>query len=89
MLEKNRKAQLATESTLMLKVCLCISVCLNALDLPMAATPTKSEDDLGVATPDLVLTSRNNEGLAVEGEGFLGQYSPLSHASLEDKLAME
>ena len=59
------------------------------VNLSLAATPSKLEDDLGVATPDLVLTSRNNEGLAVEGEGFLGQYSPLSHASLEDKLAME
>lgn len=57
--------------------------------LSFAATPSKLDDDLGVATPDLVLSSRNNEGLAVEGEGFLGQYSPLSHASLEDKLAME
>jgi hypothetical protein len=46
------------------------------------------DDDLGVATPDLVLTTRN-EALAVEGEGFVGQYTPLSHASLEDKLAME
>ncbi|XP_076466624.1 dynein heavy chain domain-containing protein 1-like isoform X2 [Babylonia areolata] len=57
--------------------------------LPHIATPTKLEDDLGIATPDLVLTSRKNEGLAVEGEGFLGQYNPLSHASLEDKLAMD
>ncbi|KAL8594105.1 hypothetical protein ACOMHN_000817 [Nucella lapillus] len=58
-------------------------------NLPHIAIPSKLDDDLGVATPDLVLTSRNVEGLAVEGEGFLGQYSPLTHASLEDKLAMD
>ncbi|XP_070211333.1 dynein heavy chain domain-containing protein 1-like isoform X3 [Littorina saxatilis] len=57
--------------------------------LPHITTPTKEDDDLGVATPDLVLTSRYNKGLAVEGEGFMGQYAPLSHASLEDKLAMD
>lgn len=55
----------------------------------IADTPTKSEDDLGIATPDLVLPSLSNTRLAIEGEGFLGQYAPLSQASLEDKLTLE
>jgi len=49
---------------------------------------TKEEDDLGVATPDLVM--RNDEGkLVVTGEGFMGQYEPLTKANLEDKLDKE
>ena len=63
-------------------------VFLSILNL-ISEIPSKLDDDLGVATPDLVLTSRNQEGLAVEGEGFLGQYTPLSHANLEDKLTLE
>ena len=53
-----------------------------------AATFTKSEDDLGVATPDLVMKGEGQE-LYVEGEGFMGQYKPLSRASLEEKLEKE
>ena len=52
------------------------------------ATFTKSEDDLGVATPDLVVKGEGQE-LYVEGEGFMGQYKPLSRASLEEKLEKE
>ncbi|XP_025095393.1 dynein heavy chain domain-containing protein 1-like isoform X2 [Pomacea canaliculata] len=62
---------------------------LSVPHLPRADTPTKSEDDLGIATPDLVLPSLSNTRLAIEGEGFLGQYAPLSQASLEDKLTLD
>lgn len=51
------------------------------------ATATKDEDELGVATPDLVI--QGDDPLVVYGEGFMGQYSPLSRANLEEKLEME
>ncbi|XP_069111191.1 dynein heavy chain domain-containing protein 1-like isoform X1 [Argopecten irradians] len=54
-------------------------------DLPRQETVTKEQDLMGVATPDLVV--RADEGrLVVMGEGFMGQYDPLSRANLEDKL---
>ena len=56
--------------------------------MTFTATFTKEEDDLGVATPDLVVQGEGQE-LAVEGEGFMGQYQPLSRASLEEKLDKE
>ena len=49
---------------------------------------TKEEDDIGIATPDLILKDRD-QNLLVEGEGFMGQYKPLSRASLEEKLDKE
>lgn len=52
-------------------------------------TPTKEEDDLGVATPDLVIMHAHNYAFQVEGEGFMGQYLPLSRANLNEKLLME
>ena len=52
------------------------------------ATFTKTEDDLGVATPDLVVRDEGQD-LVVEGEGFMGQYRPLTKASLEEKLEKE
>lgn len=51
-------------------------------------TFTKEEDDLGVATPDLVIRDEGQD-LYVEGEGFMGQYKPLTRASLEEKLEKE
>lgn len=53
----------------------------------VVATATKDEDELGVATPDLVI--QGGDPLVVYGEGFMGQYSPLSRANLEEKLEME
>lgn len=49
---------------------------------------TKEEDDIGIATPDLVIQN-DGQNLVVEGEGFMGQYKPLSRASLEEKLDKE
>ena len=42
---------------------------------------------MGVATPDLVLPGPTN--LEVTGQGFMGQYEPLSKANLEEKLDLE
>ncbi|XP_078321880.1 dynein heavy chain domain-containing protein 1-like isoform X9 [Crassostrea virginica] len=56
-------------------------------DIYRQATATKDEDELGVATPDLVL--QGGDPLVVYGEGFMGQYSPLSRANLEEKLEMD
>ncbi|XP_048242736.1 dynein heavy chain domain-containing protein 1-like [Haliotis rufescens] len=58
-------------------------------NLPKHSIPQKEDDDLGVATPDLVVMKADEGLLMVEGEGFMGQYSPLSRASLEEKLAMD
>ncbi|XP_013418883.1 dynein heavy chain domain-containing protein 1-like [Lingula anatina] len=57
-------------------------------ELNRGKTPTKEEDNLGVATPDLVIKADfpSAEGLVVEGEGFMGQYHPLSKGNLEEKL---
>lgn len=55
--------------------------------LSFVATATKDEDELGIATPDLVI--QGDDPLVVYGEGFMGQYSPLSRANLEEKLKME
>ena len=52
-------------------------------------TPEKRDDDLGVATPPLVIMKAADIVMAVEGKGFVGQYTPLSKASLEQKLALE
>lgn len=52
-------------------------------------TPRKEDDDLGIATPDLVVRHAGSFDLQVEGEGFMGQYSPLSKTSLEEKLLLE
>ncbi|XP_060599368.1 dynein heavy chain domain-containing protein 1-like [Ruditapes philippinarum] len=54
-------------------------------DLPTEDTKTKEEDEIGIATPDLVIKDEGQQ-LIVEGEGFMGQYKPLSRASLEEKL---
>ncbi|XP_062587861.1 dynein heavy chain domain-containing protein 1-like, partial [Saccostrea cucullata] len=56
-------------------------------DIYRHATATKDEDELGVATPDLVV--QGGDRLVVYGEGFMGQYSPLSRANLEEKLEMD
>ncbi|KAL3832089.1 hypothetical protein ACJMK2_023767 [Sinanodonta woodiana] len=57
-------------------------------EFPREATQTKEEDDLGIATPDLVIKD-DGQGLVVEGEGFMGQYQPLKRANLEEKLEMD
>ena len=54
-----------------------------------SATPTKEMDEMGVATPELVISYADESNLLVEGEGFMGQYSPLTKANLDDKLTME
>ncbi|XP_052095798.1 dynein heavy chain domain-containing protein 1-like isoform X11 [Mytilus californianus] len=54
-------------------------------DLPHPDIKSKEEDELGIATPDLVLHDDSTQ-LVVRGEGFMGQYSPLTKASLEEKL---
>ncbi|XP_033761426.1 dynein heavy chain domain-containing protein 1-like [Pecten maximus] len=54
-------------------------------DLPRQGTVTKEQDLMGVATPDLVVRA-DERRLVVMGEGFMGQYDPLSRANLEDKL---
>ncbi|KAH3716385.1 hypothetical protein DPMN_059107 [Dreissena polymorpha] len=51
-------------------------------------THTKDEDEIGIATPDLVIPYKQQD-LVVEGEGFMGQYQPLTRASLEEKLEKE
>uniref|UniRef100_A0A8W8M9M4 AAA+ ATPase domain-containing protein n=1 Tax=Magallana gigas TaxID=29159 RepID=A0A8W8M9M4_MAGGI len=56
-------------------------------DIFRQATATKDEDELGIATPDLVI--QGDDPLVVYGEGFMGQYSPLSRANLEEKLKMD
>ncbi|XP_056008158.1 dynein heavy chain domain-containing protein 1-like [Ostrea edulis] len=53
-------------------------------DIYRQATATKDEDELGVATPDLII--QGGDPLVVYGEGFMGQYSPLTRANLEEKL---
>ncbi|XP_035825634.1 dynein heavy chain domain-containing protein 1 [Aplysia californica] len=58
-------------------------------DLPKQATPSKEEDEMGVATPELVMLHADDGQLVVEGEGFMGQYSPLSKANLEEKLHLD
>ncbi|GFO14607.1 dynein heavy chain domain-containing protein 1-like, partial [Plakobranchus ocellatus] len=58
-------------------------------DLPHQATPTKEMDDIGVATPELVISYVDETNLLVEGEGFMGQYSPLTKANLDEKLNMD
>ncbi|ESP00380.1 hypothetical protein LOTGIDRAFT_173233 [Lottia gigantea] len=57
-------------------------------DLPKQVTPNKLDDELGVATPDLVLKD-GEEILIVEGEGFMGQYEPIIRASLQEKLQLD
>ena len=52
-------------------------------------TPSKSVDDLGVATPDLVLPNPVEEDMVISGQGFVGQYKPLSKGNLEEKLQNE
>ena len=42
---------------------------------------------MGIATPSLVV--QKDDRLVVFGEGFMGQYSPLSKASLVEKLEKE
>jgi len=56
--------------------------------LLVSAHVTREEDEIGIATPDLVI-AHEGQHLVVEGEGFMGQYQPLSRASLEEKLDME
>lgn len=43
---------------------------------------------MGVATPALVIHDSAGS-LKVTGEGFMGQYNPLTRANLEEKLEME
>ncbi|XP_066302844.1 dynein heavy chain domain-containing protein 1-like [Branchiostoma lanceolatum] len=57
--------------------------------LERLAMKTKDEDRLGVATPDLVVGAQTPRGLTIGGQGFMGQYSPLSKGSLETKLATD
>ncbi|XP_035689699.1 dynein heavy chain domain-containing protein 1-like [Branchiostoma floridae] len=57
--------------------------------LERPAMKTKDEDRLGVATPDLIVGAQTPRGLTVGGQGFMGQYSPLSKGSLETKLATD
>ncbi|XP_019630284.1 PREDICTED: dynein heavy chain domain-containing protein 1-like [Branchiostoma belcheri] len=57
--------------------------------LERPAMKTKDEDRMGVATPDLVVGAQTPRGLTVGGQGFMGQYSPLSKGSLETKLATD
>ncbi|KAK2146291.1 hypothetical protein LSH36_618g01031, partial [Paralvinella palmiformis] len=51
--------------------------------------PTKSEDEMGQATPELIITSREEQEIAITGQGFMGQYTPLSHGNLAEKLTLE
>lgn len=53
------------------------------------ATPRKSEDDLGVATPDMILPNPVEEEMVISGHGFVGQYKPLTKGNLEEKLLNE
>nr|XP_006818816.1 PREDICTED: uncharacterized protein LOC100376274 [Saccoglossus kowalevskii] len=53
------------------------------IDSPVEAT--KSEDEIGVATPDLCV--RPETEMLIGGQGFMGQYSPLSKGNLADKLS--
>ena len=59
------------------------------LNISLPVTLTKDEDEMGVMTPELVLMHAGDGQMIVEGEGFMGQYSPLSKANLEEKLVME
>ncbi|XP_038044677.1 dynein heavy chain domain-containing protein 1-like [Patiria miniata] len=47
---------------------------------------TKSTDQLGVATPDLVMKAQFQDDLQVRGHGMMGQYSPLNKNNLMDTL---
>ncbi|XP_022079964.1 dynein heavy chain domain-containing protein 1-like [Acanthaster planci] len=47
---------------------------------------TKSTDQLGVATPDLVMKASLQDDLQVKGRGMMGQYSPLNQNNLIDTL---
>ncbi|XP_070566099.1 dynein heavy chain domain-containing protein 1-like isoform X2 [Ptychodera flava] len=53
--------------------------------LPETVEATKSVDNFGVATPDLCL--RPTTEIMIGGQGFMGQYSPLSKGNLADKLS--
>jgi len=55
----------------------------------VTALPTKSEDEMGQATPELIITSREEQEIAITGQGFMGQYTPLSHGNLAEKLTLE
>nr|XP_039270899.1 dynein heavy chain domain-containing protein 1-like isoform X1 [Styela clava] len=57
-------------------------------DLPSKKMPTKAEDSLGVATPNLVLSPepKTRFGLMVDGEGVMGQFNPLDQSKLRNKL---
>ncbi|KAK6166840.1 hypothetical protein SNE40_023452 [Patella caerulea] len=57
-------------------------------ELPKQVVPSKSDDDMGVATPDLVVKG-GEETLVVSGEGFMGQYEPLVRANLQEKLLLD
>lgn len=56
--------------------------------ISLSEMKTKDDDEIGVATPDLIIKD-DTQLLMVEGEGFMGQYKPLSRASLEEKLDKE
>ena len=62
---------------------------MNEWPVFILATPSKREDELGIATPDMVQENKTEAHLEVRGQGFLGQYNPLHHGNLEDKLVNE
>ncbi len=51
-------------------------------------TPTKQEDNLGQATPDLVIIRHGRQGDGAE-EGEMDSYEPLCYSNLEEKLQNE
>ncbi|KAJ8313858.1 hypothetical protein KUTeg_008419 [Tegillarca granosa] len=57
-------------------------------DLPKQIPASKEDDEMGVATPALVIHDSAGS-LKVTGEGFMGQYNPLTRANLEEKLEMD
>ncbi|KAK7008742.1 dynein heavy chain domain-containing protein 1, partial [Biomphalaria glabrata] len=65
------------------------SVDLSFPNLSQKAFPSKEEDELGVATPDLIIMHPEDNDIKVEGQGFLGQYEPLTKANLEEKLLLD
>lgn len=50
--------------------------------------PTKEDDEMGVATPNLIVSPEPGTrfGLAVQSEGIVGQYYPLDQSKLKNKL---
>jgi hypothetical protein len=51
--------------------------------------PTKSEDNFGVATPDMIYQESPEMELSFDAAAIMGAYKPLTKSNLEEKLQNE